>query len=679
MTLPRIAGRYELLHRLGLGGMAEVWLAKQSGIGGFEKLVVVKRILPQFAHEPRFKAMFLDEARAAADLRHPNVVDVLEVGDDETGLFLVMDYLEGRDAGRLAQRCEQRGERVPVELACRVVQDAAAGLCYAHAKTDLRGQPLALVHRDVSPQNLVVTFDGTTKVVDFGVARTRGRVASTEVGSLKGKISYMAPEQIVGDVYDHRVDQFALGIVLWELTTLKRLFRRASPAETLQAIVAGDVPRPSAVVDGYPRALEDVVMTALSFRPGDRFTDCGELETALDAFLSSCGKPSGPRRVSAWLRDLFPDAQGPPIVEPSVSGELLDVTTADAPSAWASTVVRGDAVDAVDLRVAGALARDAIARLDSPDSEAALAELEIERASLEAAVDAGTADDAGAEQVEDALATVVALEALRRGADVDDGTRTRLDRALAAAARVGASSRWVARAHEARGDVNKGRGRMAAALDDYGRALQAARAAGDDATASLVLRNVADVEVELGRLDQAWRHASDAMRIAVDLGDRRASARCAMELGRVAHRRGDLEGAVIGLEEARASFAADEDARFLGRALGELARVRHAQGRDDDALELYEEARLLHRATGEKRHEGRTLANLGVLLTARGEAEAARRAYEEAAAILRDANDALSLAAALRAAAGLAALCGDGRGAVRLQEEARAAVGAARA
>jgi eukaryotic-like serine/threonine-protein kinase len=304
MTQTTIAGRYELLRPLAEGGMATLWLAKLTGSAGFAKLVVVKRILPALARAERFSHMFLDEGRLAADLRHPNIAQVLEVGADDSELFIAMELLEGLDAGQLMSRTLARGERLPLSAAVQIVLDAAAGLAYAHQKRTLDGESLDIVHRDISPQNLFVTVDGHTKVVDFGIAKARSQTTMTEVGVLKGKCAYMAPEQVCGDPVDHRSDQFALGVVLWELLAGERLFRRGNDIETLRAVLRLEIPRLRDVVDGVPPALEHIVERTLEADRDKRFSGCEQLVEALDDFLDAPEQPMrrGPRAVARVVR-----------------------------------------------------------------------------------------------------------------------------------------------------------------------------------------------------------------------------------------------------------------------------------------------------------------------------------------------------------------------------------------
>jgi predicted ATPase/serine/threonine protein kinase len=324
-----VAGRYTLLRRLASGGMAEVFLARQGGLMGFEKLVVVKRILPGFAQNEEFKKMFLDEARLAADLRHPNVVNIFDVGQDAGTYFIAMEYLHGQDLSSLWHRHRETGEQLPLEHVLQLAIDAASGLHHAHTKTSSDGEPLHLVHRDVSPQNLFITYDGVTKVLDFGIARGRRRGVKSDAGVVKGKFAYLAPEALEGAELDARADQFALGIVLFELSTLSRLFQRPSDAEVLRAVMECRIPRPSDRVPGYPLALEDILLRMLAREREHRFPDCDALRAELEAFLERHGRAHSPRRLGAWLRALFPEhaKADAGAVQP---GELLPPAEAEA-------------------------------------------------------------------------------------------------------------------------------------------------------------------------------------------------------------------------------------------------------------------------------------------------------------------------------------------------------------
>lgn len=222
-------GKYRSLGRIGQGGMADVFLAVGRGPAGFNKLVVVKRLRDNVASGATFRDMFLDEARLAARLNHPNVVQTYEVFEDEGAFFITMEYLEGQPLSRITREGNRRGMRFQPQIHARIISDVLCGLQYAHDARDFDGAPLQIVHRDVSPQNIFVTYNGQIKVVDFGIAKAELSSSKTQVGSFKGKAAYMAPEQLEGGVIDRRVDVFTTGIVLWELSSARAEPRRALP------------------------------------------------------------------------------------------------------------------------------------------------------------------------------------------------------------------------------------------------------------------------------------------------------------------------------------------------------------------------------------------------------------------------------------------------------------------
>lgn len=305
-----LANKYMLLKRIAAGGMAEIFLAKQIGIDGFEKLVVVKRVLPELANQPEYVRMFLDEARASADLRHPNIVSTVEIGEDQGAYFIVMEYLHGIDLRGVFRALMSRKETFPLPIAIGIVMEACAGLHYAHKKTDLKGRSLGIIHRDISPQNLVLTFDGEAKIVDFGIAQGAHLKERDPKGILKGKFGYMSPEQARGDELDQRTDQFSLAVVLYELTTSQRLFKRAnikSEEEALALTEACVVPPPSQVARDYPPALETIVMRALSKDREQRFEDCEAFRQALSHFLQLQKANYSRDRISAFMRARFRD------------------------------------------------------------------------------------------------------------------------------------------------------------------------------------------------------------------------------------------------------------------------------------------------------------------------------------------------------------------------------------
>ncbi len=307
-TLPPKLGRYDVVSRVAMGGMAELLLGKLAGPSGFERAVAIKRILPHYAQHPSFVQMFLDEGRLAARIGHPNVVQVHELGQEGEDLYLVMELLQGESAAGVLRRLHARNAQLPPELAVHIVASACAGLHAAHELKDASGKTLGLVHRDVSPQNLFVSYDGTVKVLDFGVAKAADRISQTEQGTIKGKLEYMSPEQARGSSIDRRSDVFSLGAVLHELLTRKRLFRRSNPGATWNAVCADPIPPPSSVVPGVPAALDAVCLRALERDPARRYATALELRRALLDWLHGASPSLLPEEgLAALMAQLFSD------------------------------------------------------------------------------------------------------------------------------------------------------------------------------------------------------------------------------------------------------------------------------------------------------------------------------------------------------------------------------------
>jgi serine/threonine protein kinase len=299
----RRLGRFQIIGRLATGGMAEVYLALSGELPGFRTLIVVKRILPHLASNGQFIRMFLDEARLAALLDHPNVVRIIEVGHDGEEYFLAMELVQGKPLSAVLRKAARERRPPTPALTAYLIAQAASGLGYAHALTDGEGRPLGVVHRDVSPQNVLVSFEGAVKLIDFGVARAFGRVAHTSPGGLKGKIEYMSPEQASAEEVDHRAHVFALGVVLWEALTGRRLFRRETELATMRAIVDDPIPRPSEVAD-VPPELDAVVMRALRKRRDARFSSAHEMALALERYAFG-NDGFSPQQVAGYMKGLF--------------------------------------------------------------------------------------------------------------------------------------------------------------------------------------------------------------------------------------------------------------------------------------------------------------------------------------------------------------------------------------
>jgi eukaryotic-like serine/threonine-protein kinase len=298
-------GRYEVISHLATGGMAQIYLARQTGLGSFERHVVLKTILRERATDQRFVTMFLDEAKLAATLNHQNVAQVYEVDQADGAYFMAMEYVHGENTRAILETTIRRGWTIPLELAVMIISGAAAGLHHAHERRGKNGQPLNIVHRDVSPANVMVGYDGSVKVLDFGIAKAEERATKTIGGTIKGKYGYMSPEQCKGKPIDRRSDIFALGIVLYELTTLRRAFKGNDDFETMKRIVAGDLVLPSTLIAGYPRELEAIILTALANDPGARFQSAQELIEALDAFTVRAKLTGSNTAMGRFMLQLF--------------------------------------------------------------------------------------------------------------------------------------------------------------------------------------------------------------------------------------------------------------------------------------------------------------------------------------------------------------------------------------
>jgi eukaryotic-like serine/threonine-protein kinase len=300
-----VLGRYELLLPVAAGGMAMVWAARLKGSRGFQKIVAVKTMLPKLSEDPQFEKMFLDEASLASRIHHPNVVEVLDLGEEAGVLFIAMEWLDGAPLNQV-MKAAKTASGIPLPVAIHILTHAAEGLHAAHELRDDAGTLVGLVHRDVSPQNIIVGYDGFTKMVDFGLAKaTALGDGATRAGQLKGKISYMAPEQVKGEPIDRRSDVFALGVVLYAVTTGKHPFRRESEGATLFAISAPDsAPAPSRFME-YPAPLEAVLMKAISKKPDDRYSSALEFARALEETLPEAERVHGGERVGAFVRTLL--------------------------------------------------------------------------------------------------------------------------------------------------------------------------------------------------------------------------------------------------------------------------------------------------------------------------------------------------------------------------------------
>ncbi|MBI5548306.1 MAG: serine/threonine protein kinase [Deltaproteobacteria bacterium] len=296
-----IFDKYEMIKRLAVGGMGEIFLARQKGVAGFDRLVIIKTLLPDLAEQEGFIDQFLDEARVAATLNHPNIVYIHEVGLWEGVHFIAMEYINGESISRLRSAARKLNTTIPVPIAVRIVHDAALGLDYAHHAADPDGRPLGIVHRDVTPHNIMVRTDGVTKVVDFGVALANNRASRTATGTIKGKIPYMPPEQLSCGELDGRTDQWALGVVLWELLTSKRLFKSDTEVAAIQSILHDRIPAPSTINPRISGELDDIVMRMLQRPMKARYPRLSEVAEALRTYLESVSRLSTEAEVAKFV------------------------------------------------------------------------------------------------------------------------------------------------------------------------------------------------------------------------------------------------------------------------------------------------------------------------------------------------------------------------------------------
>ena len=333
--VPTRFGKYTVIRKLAVGGMAELFLAIQRSVAGFEKLIVIKRILPSMNHDRAFIDMFLHEARIAATLSHPNIVQVFDVGQVDGTYFIAMEHVHGEDLRAIVRQMRKKGvSEFPLEHALSIILGMCAGLAYAHEKRDLEGSALNIVHRDISPQNVVVTFSGDVKIVDFGIAKSDVKLhADTKSGRLKGKVPYMSPEQARGEVVDWRSDVFSVGVLLFELTTGKRLFKGASEYETLKLICDRDYPVPSEIREGYPPELERIVMRALAKDRSERYQSAREMQQALEEFARRERIPVSTIALNHFMQSLFEDqlaTQKQALLEGKQLADIIELRKSDS-------------------------------------------------------------------------------------------------------------------------------------------------------------------------------------------------------------------------------------------------------------------------------------------------------------------------------------------------------------
>jgi serine/threonine-protein kinase len=371
--------------------MARIYIGRATGIGSFERHVVLKLITPERANDETAVQMFLDEARLAASLNHQNVAQVFEVGQDSGIHYLAMEYVHGQDSRAVLAKAGSQGTRIPLELALTIVAGAAAGLNHAHERRGPDGLPLGIVHRDVSPSNIMIGYDGAVKLLDFGIAKATARSVETQSGIIKGKFAYMAPEQCRGREVDRRSDVFSLGIILYEISTQHRCFRADSDFDTMHRIVTGDVVRPTRLIPGYPQALEAIVMKALAVDPAQRYQTAGLLLEAIESFAISSRIPMSTMGLGRFMRDMFGEVPEPWLSasgsEPVVVREnTVSSTNGSGPvRVEPATVVPPETLPPEQLQVDGVPDSEA----GYPDSDGVMAQtvLDLPRGGVQAAID----------------------------------------------------------------------------------------------------------------------------------------------------------------------------------------------------------------------------------------------------------------------------------------------------
>ena len=327
-------GKYELVSRLAVGGMAEVFLARAAGPMGFEKTLVLKRILPHFAEDPGFVEMFLREAKLVAQLNHPNIVQIFDFGEEDGSYFLAMEYIDGPHLRALLKKARAVGMPLPPALCARLIASACEGLAFAHDFQDpLTRKPLGLIHRDISPDNILVSRQGAVKVVDFGIAKTADQSQRTQTGVIKGKVAYLSPEQIRGRPLDRRVDVYALGVVLYELLTGHKPFHAPTDASLMQAILFEPLTPATQLRLDLPVALQHILDRALARDRERRYPDCRAFQLALEDFIVSTGKSVGAYQLSQFISQLVPP-------NPSVSVASKDTGERQAPTSVSRSTAR---------------------------------------------------------------------------------------------------------------------------------------------------------------------------------------------------------------------------------------------------------------------------------------------------------------------------------------------------
>jgi len=301
-------GAYFLLDRIAVGGMAEIFKAKQVGVRGFEKIIVIKKILQHLGEDKEFVEMFEDEAKIAAQLNHTNIVQIYELGEIGDTLYIIMEYVEGRNLRDVTRAISAKGLHLSLPQSLFIIIEVLKGLDYAHRKKDSQGQDLTIIHRDMSPQNIIISYEGEVKILDFGIAKAASKASKTEVGVLKGKFSYMSPEQAGGREIDQTTDIYACAVILHELITSERLFRAETDLETLERVKQGNAPAPSERNPELPKELDKIVLKALQRSPEKRYQSASEFLNEISKFSFEGGFSLSSQELSAFMNTLFAES-----------------------------------------------------------------------------------------------------------------------------------------------------------------------------------------------------------------------------------------------------------------------------------------------------------------------------------------------------------------------------------
>jgi serine/threonine protein kinase len=305
--MAQMFGKYRLLKRIAVGGMAEIFVARREGMEGFQKTIVIKRIRPHLSEQSALVNMFLNEAKLAAELNHSNIAQIFDLGRIGKSYFIAMEYINGHDMRAIVPKAEKQGISFPLEYSFKIAREACEGLYYAHRKADEQSQPLKIVHRDVTPENIMVSFDGEVKVLDFGIAKAEHLVSETRAGEIKGKLGYLSPEQITGKPVDHRSDLFSLGTVLYEWATNHRLFTGRSDVDVLRAVIEGKIYPPSYFKEDVPEAAEVIIMKALNRNREERYQTAWEMQYDIDQFFMQHQFTPTNIHLSNFLKQIFAD------------------------------------------------------------------------------------------------------------------------------------------------------------------------------------------------------------------------------------------------------------------------------------------------------------------------------------------------------------------------------------